>query len=73
MVSLSCQQRLAHLNQLLGQSEELSGTWLALTVIMVVKVLDKISKGDKANTVSVGLCQGGVRAAFSGLGGGHNC
>eukprot|EP00090_Calanus_glacialis_P017086 TRINITY_DN26699_c0_g1_i1.p1 TRINITY_DN26699_c0_g1~~TRINITY_DN26699_c0_g1_i1.p1 ORF type:complete len:831 (-),score=407.19 TRINITY_DN26699_c0_g1_i1:535-3027(-) len=67
VVTLSCQQSLAHLNQLLDQPEQLSGPWLALTVSVVVMLLNKISKGDKANTVSVGLCQAWLLALLSHL------
>jgi hypothetical protein len=46
---------------------QLSGAWLALTVSVVVMLLNKISKGDKANNVSVGLCQARLLALLSHL------
>ena len=65
IVTLACQQSLAH--QLLDQPGQLSGPWLALAVSVVVMLLNKISKGDKANTVSVGLCQAWLLALLSHL------
>ena len=65
IVTLACQQSLAH--QLLDHPGQLSGAWLALTVSVVVMLLNKISKGDKANTVSVGLCQAWLLALLSHL------
>ena len=65
IVTLACQQSLAH--QLLDHPGQLSGAWLALTVSVVVMLLNKISKGDKANNVSVGLCQARLLALLSHL------
>jgi hypothetical protein len=65
IVTLACQQSLAH--QLLDHPGQLSGPWLALAVSVVVMLLNKISKGDKANTVSVGLCQARLLALLSHL------
>jgi hypothetical protein len=65
IVTLACQQSLAH--QLLDHPGQLSGPWLALAVSVVVMLLNKISKGDKANTVTVGLCQARLLALLSHL------
>jgi len=66
VVTLACQQSLAHLNQVLDQPAQLTGPWLALTVSVVIMLLRKISKGEKSS-VSVGLCQAWILALLSHL------
>jgi len=67
VVTLACQQSLAHLHQLLDQPELLSGPWLALAVSVVIMLLQKINKRDKVNSISVGLCQAWLLALLSHL------
>jgi len=66
VVTLACQQSLAHLNQVLDHPAQLTGPWLALTVSVVIMLLSKISKGEKSS-VSVGLCQAWILALLSHL------
>jgi len=66
VVTLACQQSLAHLNQVLDHPDQLTGPWLALAVSVVIMLLRKISKGEKSS-VSVGLCQAWILALLSHL------
>merc|ERR1719228_692894 len=66
VVTLACQQSLAHLNQVLANSAQLTGPWLALSVSVVIMLLPKINKGEKSS-VSVGLCQAWILALLSHL------
>jgi len=66
VVTLACQQSLAHLNQVLDNSAQLTGPWLALSVSVVIMLLTKINKGEKSS-VSVGLCQAWILALLSHL------
>jgi len=67
IITLACQQSLAHLHQLLDHPDQLAGNWLALTVSIVIMLLMKIDRGEKGNSVSVGLCQAWLLALLSHL------
>jgi len=67
VVTLACQQSLATLHQLLDQPDQLDGPWLSLAVSVLVMLLQKIAKGDKVTSVSVGLCQAWLLALLSHL------
>ena len=66
VVTLACHQSLAHLNQVLDNSAQLTGPWLALSVSVVMMLLIKINRGEKSS-VSVGLCQAWILALLSHL------
>lgn len=66
VVTLACQQSLAHLKQVLDHPDLLAGPWLALTVSVVMMLMNKISRGEKSG-VSVGLCQAWILALLSHL------
>ena len=68
VVTLACHQSLAHLNQVLDNSAQLTGPdpWLALSVSVVIMLLIKINRVEKSS-VSGGLCQAWILALLSHL------